>query len=413
MKITKRDKWLIAMCWLLYTGAYLGRYSYNTNILPLSLHYGQSEDSIALATTFFFFAYGAGQIVNGILCKHYPMRYVLSAALAVSAAVNLAIFCGAPFASIKYLWLINGMAQSVLWSSIMLTLSRHLDKGSIGKAIVAMSTTASVGTLTSYGLSALLAMWGGFRFSFLISALVMLTVGGLWFVLYGRVTADMPDQTRPQATAQKGRGATDPAARRYVICTLAVFGCVAVIINLVKDGLLSWVPSMLYDTYGLGESLSIFVTLALPVLAIFGTGFVVALHKRIKSHALLMGIVFALATALVALVLGLFETPHWYLTLGVLALTSLLMSGANNIATSIIPLELRDKANSGFVAGMINGCCYVGSTLSQIGLALVASNLGWKAVFDVFLWAGLGVVAICAVAIFALPKKEKSHESAM
>ena len=169
MKITKREKFLIVMCWLLYTGAYLGRYSYNTNILPLSLYYGQSEDSIALATTFFFFAYGAGQIINGIFCKHYHMRYVLSAALAVSAVVNFAIFCGAPFASIKYLWLVNGVAQSVLWSSILLTLSRHLSTGSIGKAIVAMSTTASVGTLTSYGLSALLATWGGFRFSFLIS----------------------------------------------------------------------------------------------------------------------------------------------------------------------------------------------------------------------------------------------------
>ena len=56
----KRDKWLITMCWLLYTAAYLGRYSYSTNLLPLSLHYGQSEDSVALATTFFFFAYGAG-----------------------------------------------------------------------------------------------------------------------------------------------------------------------------------------------------------------------------------------------------------------------------------------------------------------------------------------------------------------
>lgn len=410
MKIEKRDKFLIVMCWLLYTGAYLGRYSYNTNILPLSLYYGQSEDSIALATTFFFFAYGAGQIINGIFCKHYPMRIVLSAALAISAAVNMAIFLGAPFDMIKYLWLINGVVQSVLWSSIMLTLSRHLGGGSIGKAIVAMSTTASVGTLTSYGLSALLATWGGFRFSFLISSLVMLAVGGLWFALYGRFTSDIAQPDTKEKEQQPAPVSVTRRDRRYVISTLVIFGCVAVIINLVKDGLLSWVPSMLYDMYGLGESLSIFVTLALPVLAIFGTSFVVLLHKRIKRHALLMGIVFLLATALVAAVLALLETKHWYLTLGVLALTSLLMSGANNIATSIIPLELRDKANSGFVAGMINGCCYVGSTLSQIGLALVAGNFGWESVFDVFLWAGLGVVAICALALFVIPKKENCHE---
>lgn len=36
----KRDQMLIIMCWVLYVSAYLGRYSYNTNLLPLSLYYG-------------------------------------------------------------------------------------------------------------------------------------------------------------------------------------------------------------------------------------------------------------------------------------------------------------------------------------------------------------------------------------
>ncbi len=411
----KRDKWLIAMCWLLYTAAYLGRYSYSTNLLPLSLYYGQSEDSVALATTFFFFAYGAGQILNGILCKHYPMRYVLGGSLVVSAMINMAVFCGVPFELIKYLWLINGIAQSVQWSSIMLTLSRHLDKNSIGKAIVAMSTTVSVGTLLSYGLSALLATRNAFRFSFLIAAAAMLTVGVLWMIVYPHVTAGGRAEEGQQGKQEiaTGNKAVSAADRRYVLLTLIAFCLVAVIINLVKDGLIAWVPSMLYDTYGLAQSLSILVSLSLPMLGVFGTSFVVLLHKKIKNHAVLMGIVFSLATLLVVLVPGLFKTPLWYLILADLALISLLMSGANNIATSIIPLELRGKANSGFVAGMINGCCYVGSTISQIGLALVATRHGWSAVFDVFLWAGLAVVLICAVAAIVLRRKDFSDESAV
>lgn len=411
----KRDSLLIALCWFLYTGAYLGRYSYSTNLLPLSLYYGQSEDSVALATTFFFFAYGAGQILNGILCKHYPMRYVLGGSLLVSAGINMAVFCGVPFALIKYLWLLNGIAQSVLWSSIMLTLSRHLNKNSIGKAIVVMSTTVSVGTLISYGLSALLAVWNGFRFSFLIASAVMLLVGVLWMVVYPLVTSsDNTEQEQPvPASGAQPKSARSAADRRYVLLTLIAFCMVAVIINLVKDGLIAWVPSILYDTYGLAQSLSILVSLSLPMLGVFGTSFVVLLHKKIQSHAVLMAIVFSLATLLVIFVPGLFKTPLWWLILANLALISLLMSGANNIATSIIPLELRGKANSGFVAGIINGCCYVGSTLSQIGLALVASRHGWTAVFDVFLWAGLVVVVICIVAAFMLRKKETTNESTM
>ena len=103
----KQDQMLIVMCWVLYVSAYLGRYSYNTNLLPLSLYYGQPQDQVALATTFFFFAYGAGQIINGILCKYFNTKYVLSIAVMISAAINLSVFMGIPFVYIKYLWLIN------------------------------------------------------------------------------------------------------------------------------------------------------------------------------------------------------------------------------------------------------------------------------------------------------------------
>ena len=88
--MTKRqEKLLIAMCWLLYVSAYLGRYSYTTNILPISNFYNVEKDVVSLATTFFFFAYGAGQIINGLLCRFYKVKYVLSGALIASAVINL------------------------------------------------------------------------------------------------------------------------------------------------------------------------------------------------------------------------------------------------------------------------------------------------------------------------------------
>ena len=50
------------------------------------------------------------------------------------------------------------------------------------------------------------------------------------------------------------------------------------------------------------------------------------------------------------------------------------------------PLYLRDKiGNSGMLAGVLNGCCYVGSTISSYGLGLVADNSGWNGVFILLL----------------------------
>ena len=408
----KQDQMLIIMCWVLYVSAYLGRYSYNTNLLPLSLYYGEPQDQVALATTFFFFAYGAGQIINGILCKYYNTKYVLSIAVMISAMINLSVFLGIPFAYIKYLWLINGIVQSVLWAGMMRTLSSHIAKESIGKAIIAMSTTSGAGTLLSYGLSSLLAIWNGFRFSFLISGVCMGVASVLWISFYDRMTQgdlqiqEAEQQPSEQVRLEKSRGGLVP--------TLVLFGAVAVIINLVKDGLFSWVPSILYEKYTLAPSLSIFVTLLLPVLGLFGTAFVVALHKKIERHTLLMSLVFGLSAILVAAVTGLFATPYWYFVLIVFALLALLMSGANNIVNSMMPLELRDRGNSGLIAGILNGCCYVGSTFSQYGLALIAQNHGWDAMFNMFLVACAAVVAACAAAylIERVLRKKKAKEIA-
>jgi len=42
---------------------------------------------------------------------------------------------------------------------------------------------------------------------------------------------------------------------------------------------------------------------------------------------------------------------------------------------------MRGKVNSGLFAGVLNGFCYVGSTISSYGLGAIADIFGWIAVF--------------------------------
>lgn len=59
------------------------------------------------------------------------------------------------------------------------------------------------------------------------------------------------------------------------------------------------------------------------------------------------------------------------------------MHAANNFITSFVPLKLRDNFNSGLLAGILNGCGYVGSTISSYGLGAIADKNGWNGVFVV------------------------------
>ena len=60
---------IIALCWLAYTVAYMGRLNFNAYIEPIRDCLGASKAELGLVSSFFFFSYGAGQLFHGILQK--------------------------------------------------------------------------------------------------------------------------------------------------------------------------------------------------------------------------------------------------------------------------------------------------------------------------------------------------------
>ena len=65
--------------------------------------------------------------------------------------------------------------------------------------------------------------------------------------------------------------------------------------------------------------------------------------------------------------------------------------------SSIAPLQLRDKIDSGKLAGILNGFCYFGSTLSSYGLGAVADVKGWNTVFVLIFSICVASVVIGAI----------------
>ena len=401
----KKQTWLIVLCWAIYTIAYLGRYSYTSNGVPIKRFYGVENDEFSLATTFFFFAYGAGQILNGLLSGKYNMRYVLSGALAVSSAINVSVYFGLPFYLIKYFWLVNGLSQAVLWASLLRILSCYLDEKHTKTAVVIMSTTVSIGTFISYGTSAAFALFDGFLYSFLLAAVCMAAIAAIWFLFYGKLTDNLRlENSFPPPDEKEAGEKNKNALGSGLFVLLAVFGIYAVATNFIKDGLSTWVPHILSEEYGLNDSLSIILTLVLPLFGVFGALSAVTLNKFIKDHSDLTGVFFALSSACTLGIVLLLETEYWYMILVLFGLVTMFMHGANNVITSMLPLSVGKTYNAGLVGGTLNGACYVGSTLSQYVIAAIATAAEWDTVMRVLLYlcaaAALASAAVRAVKRF-------------
>lgn len=411
----KNGSGLMFLCWLVYAFSYLGKVNYAANITRIEAYFNVSHAEAGMASTFFFFAYGATQIFNGIFCKRYNIRLVVFGSLLVSVLTNFFVGILTNFTIIKYLWLLNGAALSVLWPCLIRLLSETLPRKSMAKASNTMGTTVATGTLIIYGISTLFAEFNvPFQCVFFVSSAAVGAVAVIWLFSYKGCTQSVEKEEQTAPDSSPAPAIKKEKISRALLTTIFLLAFFAAVTNLIKDGLTTWVPSILNETYSLPASFSILLTLVLPLVAMFANMFAVELHKKIPDFVLQTGAIFAGAGVTIGIVIACLTKNALIVTLVGFALVNFLVSSTNSLITSIFPLYMKGKMNSGLLAGVLNGMCYVGSTISSYGLGAVADAWGWTAVFYLLLAACAFVVVLSSgygAAKLIRKKKEKENST--
>lgn len=408
-----RSTLLLLLCWVVYTCSYIGKLGYSANINQIGTAFGVPYAQTGMVSTFFFFAYGIGQIVNGLLCKRYNVKYVVFTCLMVGSAMNLLVAFAPSFPLIKYFWLINGIAMSFLWPTVIRLLSETMKKKRVERAIVVMGTTIATGTFLVYGISALFAALGAYYLTFCVAAVLLITISLVWIFSFDRLVLPLRAECAKEdvelevAKTESGEKSVNISGRALalLLCTLALF---AVVNNFVKDGLTQWTPDILSKLYETPGWLSILLTLLLPLLGIPGTVLAVKLNNLVKNFIGTCTLMFVMSAALTGVVIWSITGSSWaiVITISAMALISALMVGIDNIIVSMVPLRLKGRINSGALAGVLNGFCYVGSTISSYGLGSIADDHGWMAVFYTLLGV-VGVIVLVGIIYHFLSRKSE------
>ncbi len=420
--VDKRQLWLIFMCFFAYTVSYVTRYSYNSNISAIIEAYGITKAKAGLVSTFYFFAYGIGQVVNGIFCKYYNKKYVIASSLSVSAIVNVILFFSPSFAVYKWLWLVNGAALSVLWTSLIAILSKNLKNAFLQRGVFVMSISVAAGTCLSYGTGAIFNAFHAYHFAFLFATILAVGFVIAWLFSYDYLTkpSEIPVLEEAKETAKKQNAQGRGGLTAWVLLSVFIFpGVLVAVVNLIKDGLNTWVPEILKNTFGYPNEISMVLTLVLPLVGMGGSAVALALHKKVKNYLTLSGILYCVAALFLGVTLGVLYSAQTGVVSAVVIVVafgalSLLTHSVNSVMTSIAPMYLREEYDSGMLAGILNGCAYVGSTVSSYGLGALADAHGWNGTFLLLL--GLAIFAACVglvVPVFGRIARRKSGGKGM
>ncbi|MBQ9748133.1 MAG: MFS transporter [Clostridia bacterium] len=395
----KRATMLILLCCLTYSLAYLGRLCYAANLANIIDDFGITKSEGGIVSSFFFFSYAAGQLLNAFLSRYYNPKYVVACSMAISGLCNLGIGLLDSVVAMRFVWLINGIVQSTLWCSILNIQSKYLSQSDISRAIIWNCVTYSIGTMLSYGLSALFtALDITWRMVFYVASVLLVGVAVLWYVgirytevafhSFGAIEVDEP---MPAASPAQGAKPVKLFTKPFVV--VFVFACVcAASCAFIRDGVVTWLPKMLIDDFGVSDSLSIILTMLLPEVSFFGAMLVKRMNRVVRGHLRLQSLFFVVAAVMLAVIISLYSLKLTVVTIACFTMMYLMICCVVNLTTSVIPFSVRQYGNVGSISAFLDACCYLGSVIATYVLGLIAETWGWLMV--IYVAAGVAVVAI-------------------
>ena len=109
------NKLLLFTCFLVYTVSYFGKYSYSANILNVISDLQITKAYAGYVSSAFFFCYGIGQFINGIICKRLDSRRIVTLSMCLFAIITFTMVVLKNVFLMSVLWGLNGLFLSTLW----------------------------------------------------------------------------------------------------------------------------------------------------------------------------------------------------------------------------------------------------------------------------------------------------------
>ncbi len=387
------------VCCVFYASSYMGRLNYSAAMVHFTSDGILTPSTAGLISTLYYFTYGAGQIVSGILGDKFSARYIPFIGVCLSALCNILMAVVTPGVIFAVIWGINGFAQSLLWPSVMRTLVLYFPLETHLKVFAYITTAVPVGTLSSYLLSGLLLRHFDVKSLFIVPALIMVAVGAVFVLLYPK--------NRPLSRSsefQNDNALNSQPLKKNSIGVIAIMTTPIVLIMMfpsfshgfIKDGLTAWIPSYINSIFNSGSATAVLVTAVLPIVNLAGVYVLTKLKRRITNNITLCAISFAISFVAM-LMLTLIGGVNLWLSLMLLALCSSSMMAINTVFVSYIPALFAKQGRVAFVSGAMNSLSYMGAAVSGFLIGWLTEQYSWTVTMAFFTVLLAATTVVCLI----------------
>lgn len=388
---------LTLLCAAVYFCSYLTRLDYGAVMVEMVRAEGFSRVDASAALTGLFITYGFGQLISGYLGDRVKPQLLIFFGLIACGLMNLLIpFCPSP-AWMTVVWSVNGLAQAMMWPPLVRIMSQHMTESEYKVATVHVSWGSSLGTIVIYLMIPLLLKVSSWRGVFYCAAAVGMGMAAFWMARYGRVERTLPLQEQAAPADEPGDAGKSGGGLRALMPLLAIMMGVIICQGTLRDGITTWMPTYLADTYHMESGKSILTGVLLPLFGMVCYQLVLWMNRKlVKNELQCAAIIFGVGLVSL-LALRLLHAHSFALSVLILAFAVASMHGVNLIMTCMTPKYLASSGKISMISGLLNACTYIGSALSMYGVALIADRFGWTVTES--LWCAVALIGtLCAAA---------------
>lgn len=385
-----------------YMVSYLTRINYGAVISEMVQSTGIGKVNLSAAVTGSFITYGAGQVVSGFFGDKIQPKTLVFCGLAVTVTMNLLIpFCTG-WEQMTVVWCINGFAQAFMWPPIVKLMASLFNGEDYNRACVIASWGSTAGTIVIYLVAPLIISFMGWKGMFFCSAACGIIIMIFWQWRCCKIDNVESPKVKAESEGKSSGG---------FFSVMLVFVMIAIVLHgALRDGVTTWMPTLVSESFGLSSQISILTGVIMPVFGVVCFYVAMAIYKRMpKNPILCAGIIFAVGV-LSSLVLCFAVEKNVVLTILLSALLTGSMHGVNLMLICMLPKYFEKTGKISLISGILNSCVYIGSAISTYGVAYVSEIFGWSTTIILWFVIAAAGALICFLCVPSWKKFVKKQE---
>lgn len=367
---------LFILCWIAYFTAYIGRLNYSSAMSDMIRNGILTQSHAGFISMLYFFSYGCGQFLNGLLGDRLPPQRMIFTGLFLAAGMNFLMPLVSFYPVMAAIWGINGYAQAMIWPPIIRIFSEMLDSRRKLKYSIDIVSSQAAGTLASYLLSAVVLHFFGWKSVFSVASLLLFLVSLIW--IYGFST--ICKKTEPVSAQKDISNSPDHISFFQLLKSSGMLILLFPIMvhGMLKDGVTAWVPTYISENFLTSPSFSVLITTLLPIFNLAGAYLARYIYQKCKNNETRAASVFFGLSALALFVLRICGHISIFLTVVLFALTTTSMMAINTLYVSIYPLRYEKQGRVATVSGFLNATAYMGTAISTFAIGILAEHTSWN-----------------------------------